>query len=108
MISEPAARSLQVMAWPRTGARGGGSSSSSVLGQALLKSSLKSPFFQEFGNVVCGVCTPLSPPGIIKTRTVVSRLNFGNSFLQRQGCGHILCLNRALGHFRRVTVTDFN
>lgn len=68
MISEPAARSLQVMAWPRTGARGGGSSSSSVLGQALLKSSLKSPFFQEFGNVVCGVCTPLSPPGIIKNK----------------------------------------
>lgn len=66
MISEPAAHSQGPAA--RT--------SSAVLGQVLLlKPSLKSPFFPEFGNVECGLCFFF--PGIVKIRTV-SYLNFGS------------------------------
>lgn len=67
MVSEPAARSLQVMARRRTGVGGWRQLFILCSGQALLKSSPKSPFFREFGNVECGLCfSPSKPTATIK------------------------------------------
>lgn len=79
MLSDPAARSLQVMVWPRTGdPRPGGSSSFSVLGQVLLKPSPKSPFFRGFGNVECGICffffSFFFLPGIITAKKKITTM----------------------------------
>lgn len=62
MLSEPAAPSLQVMVWPRTGPRGPEAALRPLCWVRYSTSLRRNPHpSREFGNVECGVCPPHLP-----------------------------------------------
>lgn len=97
MLSEPAARSLQVMVWPRTGPRGRKAALRPLFWVRYSTSLRRNPHSsREFGNVECGVCPPPPPPspGIIKKK---NNKTCTTSELGKQSC--LQLDNHALGQF---------